>query len=67
MIIDEAQDFHNKEVIYFKEFAEIKDGHFFAFFDKNQVVLSEEVPAWITDSECKLLLTKNWKSLRNLK
>ena len=62
MIIDEAQDFHNKEVIYFKEFAEIKDGHFFAFFDKNQVVLSEEVPAWITDSECKLLLTKNCRN-----
>lgn len=62
VIIDEAQDFHNKEVIYFKEFAEIKDGHFFAFFDKNQVVLSEEVPAWITDSECKLLLTKNCRN-----
>lgn len=42
--------------------AEITGGHFFAFFDKNQVVLTEEVPAWIRDSECKLLLTKNCRN-----
>ncbi len=62
VVIDEAQDFHNREVVYFKEFAEIKEGHFLAFYDKNQVVQTEEVPAWIRDSECKLLLTKNCRN-----
>lgn len=62
VVIDEAQDFHNKEIIYFKEYAELKDGHFYVFYDKNQVVMTEEVPEWIRDSECKLLLTKNCRN-----
>lgn len=62
IVIDEAQDFHNREIVYFKDFAEIKDGRFFAFYDKNQVVLTEDVPEWIKDSECKLLLTKNCRN-----
>ena len=36
VIIDEAQDFHDREIVYFKEYAELKDGRFLAFFDKNQ-------------------------------
>lgn len=62
VIIDEAQDFHNREVVYFKELAELKDGKFFAFYDKNQVVMTDEVPEWIKESECKLLLTKNCRN-----
>jgi len=62
VVIDEGQDFHNEEIVYFKEFAEIKEGHFFVFYDKNQVVMTEEVPKWIRDSECKLLLTKNCRN-----
>ncbi len=62
VIIDEGQDFNNREIIYFKEYAEINDGHFFVFYDKNQVVLTEKVPEWIEKSECKLLLTKNCRN-----
>ncbi len=62
VVIDEGQDFHNEEIVYFKEFAEIKEGHFFVFYDKNQVVMTEEVPKWVRDSECKLLLTKNCRN-----
>lgn len=62
VVIDEAQDFHDKEIIYFKEFAELKDGRFFAFYDKNQVVQTDKVPEWIEKSECRLLLTKNCRN-----
>lgn len=62
VVIDEAQDFHNREIIYFKEFAELKDGRFFAFFDKNQVVQTDKVPEWVEKSECRLLLTKNCRN-----
>ena len=62
VIIDEAQDFLNDEIIYFKEYAESRGGHFFAFYDKNQLLTTKEVPEWIQNSECKLLLTKNCRN-----
>lgn len=62
VVIDEAQDFHDREINYFKMFAELKDGRFFAFFDKNQVVQTDKVPDWVEKSECRLLLTKNCRN-----
>ena len=62
VVIDEAQDFLNEEMIYFKDYTELKDGHFFAFYDKNQILTTKEVPEWIRNSECKLLLTKNCRN-----
>lgn len=62
VIIDEGQDFDNDEIIYFKEYCELVDGHFFVFYDKNQLLTTQEVPLWIRDSECKLLLTKNCRN-----
>lgn len=62
VIIDEAQDFINDEIIYFKEYAEIREGHLLIFYDKNQLLTTREVPEWIRDSECKLVLTKNCRN-----
>ena len=62
IIIDEGQDFDNDEIIYFKEYCELVDGHFFVFYDKNQILTTMEVPQWIRDSECKLVLTKNCRN-----
>lgn len=66
VIIDEAQDFDNREIVYFKDLIELRDGHFFVFYDKNQLLTTREVPAWIHDSECKLLLTKNCRNTREI-
>ena len=62
VIIDEAQDFVNEEIIYFKNYTELKDGHFYAFYDKNQLLTTKQIPEWIAKSECKLLLTKNCRN-----
>ena len=62
VIIDEAQDFENKEILYFKDLTELRDGHFFVFYDKNQLVTTREVPEWVRESECKLILTKNCRN-----
>lgn len=62
IIIDEAQDFSNDEIMYFRNLMELKDGHFFAFYDKNQLLTTCELPPWIVNSECKLLLTKNCRN-----
>ena len=62
IIIDEGQDFDNDEIIYFKEYCELIEGHFFVFYDKNQMLTTKEIPQWIRDSECKLVLTKNCRN-----
>ena len=36
------------------------------FYDKNQLVTTREVPEWIRDSECKLILTKNCRNTREI-
>lgn len=66
IVIDEAQDFNNKEILYFKELAELNEGHFFVFYDKNQVVQTDEVPEWIINSECRLVLTKNCRNTHEI-
>lgn len=62
VIIDEAQDFHDREIVYFRDFAELKEGRFYVFYDKNQVIQTAKVPEWIEKSECRLLLTKNCRN-----
>lgn len=62
IIIDEGQDFDNDEIIYFKDYCELVNGHFFVFYDKNQMLTTIEVPKWIRESECKLVLTKNCRN-----
>ena len=62
IIIDEAQDLNNREVVHLKMIAELKEGHFYAFFDRNQIVLKDDIPQWIHDAECKLILTRNCRN-----
>jgi hypothetical protein len=66
VIIDEAQDFENKEILYFKDLTELRGGRFFVFYDKNQMVTTRELPEWIINSECKLILTKNCRNTREI-
>ena len=40
--------------------------YFFVFYDKNQLSTTREVPEWILNSECKLLLTKNCRNTREI-
>ena len=62
IIIDEAQDLEDAEIMHLKMIVELKEGHFFAFYDKNQIVLKRETPKWIDKSECKLVLTRNCRN-----
>jgi Cdc6-like AAA superfamily ATPase len=66
IVIDEAQDFDNREILYFKDLAELREGHFFVFYDKNQLSTTREVPEWILNAECRLLLTKNCRNTRQI-
>jgi len=71
IIIDEAQDLGNDEILFFKELCYTKGMHCLIFYDKNQMVLYnnkediknefEQFP-WVLQSECKLLLSKNCRN-----
>lgn len=75
VIIDEGQDFGKKEI----EEVEIidllrsnvlddesKKGTFYLFYDKNQIVQSENVPQCISDADCKLTLYRNCRNTENI-
>ena len=75
VVIDEAQDLGNDEIVFFKKLCELKDGHCFVFYDKNQVVIYDKTDShtsvkeaehqilpWIAQSECRLLLSKNCRN-----
>ena len=42
VVIDEAQDLGNDEIVFFKKLCELRDGHCFIFYDKNQVVVYDK-------------------------
>ncbi len=62
IIIDEGQDFPDDVIEFFDSIASSIKGKFFVFYDKNQLLYNDRYPAWIMNSECKLLLTKNCRN-----
>ena len=75
VIIDEGQDFGKNEldeiniVTLLKENVladEEKNGTFYLFYDKNQMVQSNKIPEYILDADCKLTLYKNSRNTRNI-
>lgn len=62
VIIDEAQDFEEEEILYFSDYTKLKNGHFLIFYDRKQLVKSSVLPKWIIDSECRLKLNRNCRN-----
>lgn len=74
LIIDEAQDFGIEDLeksglineivdIIFKE---NEDAVFYAFYDENQAVYNNALPKFLDNMECKLRLSKNCRSSKNI-
>lgn len=62
IIIDEAQDFDDEVMNFFSDFSDIKNGRFYVFYDKNQLIYQRRKAAWFDKSECKLVLSKNCRN-----
>lgn len=62
IIIDEAQDFDNKVLSLIVEKATVSNIRCFVFYDKNQLLYSDKMPAILNDFECKLTLNKNCRN-----
>lgn len=75
VIIDEGQDF-GKDEIDEVEIIELlkenvienenKNGTFYLFYDKNQMVQSRRIPKYIKDADCKLTLYRNCRNTENI-
>ena len=75
IIIDEGQDFGQSkmdetEIINLLKANvlddETRNGTFYLFYDRNQMVQSEKVPDYIGESDCKLTLYRNCRNTENI-
>jgi superfamily I DNA/RNA helicase len=62
VIIDEGQDLDDGLIDALERLTKIKRGHFYVFYDRNQYVMKNELPTWMENAECKLVLTKNCRN-----
>ncbi len=62
IIIDEAQDLDDDVINFFSNLSDEKDGKFYIFYDKNQLIYQRKNADWIERSECKLVLSKNCRN-----
>ena len=62
IIIDEAQDFDNKILSLIVEKTTESNIRCFVFYDKNQLLYSDKMPAILNDFDCKLTLNKNCRN-----
>ena len=62
IIIDEAQDLNDDVINFFSNLSDEKDGKFYVFYDKNQLIYQRKNADWIERSECKLVLSKNCRN-----
>lgn len=75
VIIDEGQDFGKEEIEeveiidLLRENAienEERNGTFYLFYDKNQMVQSKKTPKYIEEADCKLTLYRNCRNTENI-
>lgn len=75
VIIDEGQDFGKEKLDEIEIISllrdnvlddEDKNGTFYLFYDRNQMIQSEKMPDYISDADCKLTLYKNCRNTRNI-
>lgn len=74
IIIDEGQDFGKEriddisliELLKVNVVDEGKNGTFYLFYDKNQMVQSQKLPSYIAEADCKLTLYRNCRNTENI-
>lgn len=74
IIIDECQDFGKErlndisviELLKANVVDEGKNGTFYLFYDKNQMIQAESLPSYIGESDCKLTLYRNCRNTENI-
>lgn len=66
IIIDEGQDFYEEHLEILSTIAEVIEGYFYVFYDKNQLVQQRQSLDWVKTVECRLILTTNCRNTKNI-
>lgn len=66
IIIDEGQDFFEEHLEILSMIAELSQGSFYVFYDKNQLVQQKQSLDWVNNIECRLILTTNCRNTKNI-
>ena len=66
VIIDEGQDFTDSQIKSLREIALLRDGHFYIFYDKNQLVQQRNMLTWLDYMDCRLVLTINCRNTKRI-
>lgn len=62
IVIDEGQDFSNDHIEMLATIAELQEGAFYVFYDRNQLVQRFELPPWVNQADCRLILRRNCRN-----
>ena len=62
IIVDEGQDLDDRLLNRLYELVKKKNGCFYVFYDRNQYIMKNQLPQWIEDAECRLVLHKNCRN-----
>ncbi|WP_455155131.1 NERD domain-containing protein [Stomatobaculum longum] len=62
IIVDEGQDLDDRLLNRLYELVKKKNGCFYVFYDRNQYIMKNQLPKWIEDAECRLVLHKNCRN-----
>jgi Superfamily I DNA and RNA helicases len=66
IVIDEGQDFSDAHLNILAAIAAIQDGAFYIFYDKNQLIQQRELPEWLRQAECRLVLRRNCRNTQHI-
>jgi len=66
IIIDEGQDFLEEHITLLSAIAELNEGCFYVFYDKNQLVQQRHSLEWVQTIECRLVLSANCRNTKNI-
>lgn len=62
IIVDEGQDLDDRLLNHLYELVQKKHGCFYVFYDRNQYIMKNQLPQWIENAECRLVLYKNCRN-----
>ncbi|MBR2142962.1 MAG: hypothetical protein IJ854_06975, partial [Anaerovibrio sp.] len=63
IVVDEGQDVSDQILEHLAFLAEVNDGIFYVFYDRNQYIMQRNKPEWIDkNAECRLVLYKNCRN-----
>jgi len=63
IVVDEGQDISDRVLEHLSFLAEVNDGIFYVFYDRNQYIMQKNKPEWLDkNAECRLVLYKNCRN-----